>query len=215
MSRLRFADAVALGSLALAAAVSAVVHERLPERVATHFDLHGQPDGFMPRTAAAAFLPAFGLGLWALVRFAPRILPGAERRRLGDDVVPVVAALKAVFLSALQIAVLGVALVPGFTITRPLWLGVGVIYVGLGLVMPRVRRNGLVGIRTPWTLASDENWARTHRVAGYTMIASGLAAAILGSVGGAVGTVLAVASLLAGAVVPSVYSLLLARRSDA
>ena len=215
MSRIRFADAVALGSLAVASGLSLAVHHRLPERVATHFDLHGEPDGFMPRTVAATFLPAFGLGLWAFVRLAPRILPASERRRLGENVVPIVAALKAVFLSVLHVAVLGVALVPGFAITRPLWLGVGAVFVGLGLVMPRVRRNALVGIRTPWTLSSDENWARTHRVAGYAMIASGLAAAVVGCVGGAVATVLAVACLLAGAIVPSVYSLVLARRRDA
>ena len=41
----------------------------------------------------------------------------------------------------------------------------GALFVMLGLVMPRVRRNPWVGVRTPWTLASDENWARTHRFA--------------------------------------------------
>jgi uncharacterized membrane protein len=213
--RFSFADAVALGSLALAAGLSGVVFERLPSRVATHFDLHGNADGFMPREAAAFFLPAFAFVLWALLRLAPRILPASERRRLGERTMPFIAAVKAVFLSVLHLAVLAFALVPGFSLMTTIWLGVGAAYAALGLVLPRVRRNGLVGIRTPWTLASDENWARTHRVAGYAMIAAGLLAAIAGTLGGATGAALAIGALIAGAVVPSVYSLVLARRMDA
>ncbi len=209
----RMSDLIALGSLGVAAAVSGAVHARLPERVATHFDLHGNANGWMDRTPAAFLLPAIGVGVWALVRFAPRILPQSEQKRLGDRVVPVVAALTAVFVAVLHVAVLGVSLVPGFGLLAPLWLAAGALYVALGLVMPRVRRNGLVGIRTPWTLASDENWARTHRIAGYTMTAGGIVAALAGGLGGASGGALAITALLASAIVPSVYSLVLARRA--
>lgn len=213
--RFPFADAVALGSLALAGGLSCVVFDRLPPRVATHFDLQGVANGFMDRAPAAFLVPALGLGLWAFVRIAPAALPASERRRLGDRVVPVVAAVTATFLALVHIGILAVALVPGFGILRPMWLALGGMYLALGLVLPRVRRNGLVGVRTPWTLASDENWARTHRVAGWTMFASGLVAAFAGTLGGATGSALAISSLLAGAIVPAVYSLVLARRMDA
>lgn len=206
-------DYVALGSLSIAAGLSAVVHARLPERVATHFDLHGVPNGFMSRTSAAVLLPALGLGIWAFVRFAPAILPAAERQRLGDRVVPLVAALVAGFLAGVHVAILAVALVPGFAIQAPLWLALGALFVGLGLVMPRVRRNALVGIRTAWTLQSDETWARTHRVAGYTMVLSGLVAGVAGAFGGAPGAALAIAAITLGALVPAGYSLVLARRT--
>ncbi|HAF86254.1 MAG TPA: hypothetical protein DCG32_07825 [Sphaerochaeta sp.] len=32
--------------------------------------------------------------------------------------------------------------------------------------MPKCKHNYTVGIRIPWTLASEENWNRTHRFAG-------------------------------------------------
>ena len=41
--------------------------------------------------------------------------------------------------------------------------------------MPRLPRNGLVGIRTPWTMADPAVWERTHRVGGYLVAAAGLA----------------------------------------
>jgi uncharacterized membrane protein len=211
----RPSDTFALASLAGAAGLSIAVHGRLPERVATHFDLHGVPDGFMARTPAACVLPAMGLAIWALLRFSPRILPASERARLGARIMPVAAALMAAFVASVHVALLAVALVPGFTIVKPLWLGAGVLYAGLGILMPRVRRNGLLGIRTPWTLASDENWARTHRLAGYTMIGAGLLGALAGTFGGPRGAVLAVVLLVLGKLAPAAYSLLLARREDA
>jgi uncharacterized membrane protein len=76
-------------------------------------------------------------------------------------------------------------------------------WLALGLVLPRVRRNPFVGVRTPWSLASDENWAKTHWIAGHAFVLGAivaLAAVALGSP--AVGVV----CLVAPAVVPVIYS---------
>jgi uncharacterized membrane protein len=85
----------------------------------------------------------------------------------------------------------------------------GAFFVLLGLILPRVRKNPWIGIRTPWTLASDENWARTHRFAGYTMVLGG-GAAIVAAIAGA--PVLSLVFILAGAIVPVFYSWRLARQ---
>ena len=50
--------------------------------------------------------------------------------------------------------------------------------VVLGNVLPRVRPNYFVGIRTPWTLSSDEVWRTTHRMGGRWMVGSGLLGAL-------------------------------------
>ena len=210
----RTADIAALGSLAVVSAVTAAVYSRLPEQVATHFDIHGDADAYMPKAAASVLLPALGLGVWALVRFAPRVLPRTERERLGPTTIPLVGAMIAAFVAIIHVAVLAVALRPGVSIMKVVWLAMGALFVALGLIMPRLRRNPIVGVRTAWTLTSDETWARTHRVAGYTMVASGLVAALAGAFGGVAGTVVAIVSVLLGSLVPAVYSLVLARRGS-
>jgi uncharacterized membrane protein len=72
----------------------------------------------------------------------------------------------------------------------------------------------LVGIRTPWTLASEEVWIRTHRLGGKLMVAGGLmmvAAAMLPIPSEAMmGIMLAI--VLVAALVPILYSWLLWRR---
>lgn len=50
----------------------------------------------------------------------------------------------------------------------------GVLFIALGNYLPKAKRNYLVGIRVPWTLNSDENWNRTHRLGGIVYIIAGL-----------------------------------------
>lgn len=71
--------AAGLGLMLLLFAVSvAASYPWLPERLATHFAGDGRPDGWMPRSEHLAFLlflgggvPAFIVGLFYLLRFAP------------------------------------------------------------------------------------------------------------------------------------------------
>lgn len=207
-------DGVAVLSLVCSAMMTVAVYDRLPDPIATHFDLHGQPNGWMPRAMGAWFAPVFGLALWLFVRFVPKVLPASEKKRLPDGQLALVSSLTALFLVAVHALVLYVALVPGASLMRPVWLLLGAFFVALGLVLPRVKRNAFVGIRTAWTLTSDENWARSNRVGGYSMVVGGIGAALAGILGGATGGVVAIAFLLGSALVPAVYSLVLARRGD-
>jgi uncharacterized membrane protein len=207
-------DGVSLGVLGLTAVLTAAVYDRLPLRMATHFDLEGQPNGWMSRPFGAWFGPVFALGLWAVLRFVPRILPNAERKRLGESPAALVATLTTLFVVAAHVLILWRAIVPGASITRVVWLLLGAFYVALGLVLPRIKRNALMGIRTPWTLTSDENWARTQRVAGYSMVIGGVITALVGTLGGVSGGLMALGVLLVSALVPAAYSLILARRQD-
>jgi uncharacterized membrane protein len=208
-------DLVSLAALVLAVAVTLAVYDRLPDPMATHFDLHGTPNGWMPRPMGAWFMPVLGAGLWAFMRLAPRILPVAERKRVTDSSMALVAAITIAFLAAIHVLLLRVAIVPGASITEGVWLAMGALWIALGLVLPRLRRNAIVGVRTPWTLTSDENWARTQRVAGYAMVGGGIVALVAALVGGPAAGLFALFALLASGVAPAVYSLLLARRQDA
>ncbi len=207
-------DMVSMGVIGLTAALTLAVYDRLPLRMATHFDLSGQPNGWMPRAMGAWFCPVFAVGLWATLRFLPRVLPKKEAGRLGDGTPALMAALTVAFLAAVHVLILWVGIVPGASITNAVWLLLGAFYVAIGLVLPRIKRNALMGIRTPWTLTSDENWARTQRVGGYAMVVGGLVAGLAGTVGGSPGGIVAIAALILSALVPAGYSLVLARRQE-
>jgi uncharacterized membrane protein len=201
-------DLLALGLVAASAVATAAVYDRLPDPMPTHFDVHGVPNGWMPRADGAFLLPAAGLLVWGLVRFGGRLLPGDWRERFEASPISAAGLLVGALLTAMQGLLIHAALQPVPRLSANLWWALGAFFMLLGLLIPRMRRNPWIGVRTPWTLASDENWARTHRFAGYTMTFGG-AAAILAAMAGK--PVLGLASILAGALAPAVYSWRIAR----
>lgn len=195
--------------------MSAAVFRQLPDTMEVHWDIHGNPNGWMPRAVGAAFLPALILVLGLVLRFIPRIDPRAENyQRFGTAYEVIIAAVLVMLLAAHGI-MLAVALGHHVSVTRIIPALVGVLFVVIGNMMPLVRPNWWVGIRTPWTLSNDRVWARTHRLAGYCMTAGGLimilaALALPPSLGIAVLIAIAVASTVG----PAVYSYLTWKREE-
>ncbi len=168
---------VSLAATASAALASGLMYPFLPERVATRFDDDGKPDRSSSRASAALTLPAVMGGL-ALVNDRLGAWPGGRDRDDGDAGVQ--ARDQAIGLIELALLPTHVALLAtgaGVPVDmRRLNRAVfGTLMVALGNVMPKLPRNGLVGIRTPWTLADPTVWERTHRVGGYLVTAAGLA----------------------------------------
>src|SRR5262245_992258 len=76
---------------------------------------------------------------------------------------------------------------------------VGLLIAVLGNFLGKVTRNFFVGIRTPWTLASDEVWFKTHRLGGKLFVIAGLATFVLALAGAspiALGVVIGAAALI-------------------
>lgn len=117
--------------------------------------------------------------------------------------------LLAAFFLAMQSIILWAALNPAATVGAALALALGLFWVVLGLVLPRVRRNPFVGVRTAWTLASDENWARTHRFSSDAFCLGGLVA-IAAALAHA--PAVAITAVLVSAMAPLVYSFVVAHR---
>lgn len=198
----RLLDRLSLGVALGTTALTVVLYPRLPPRVPIHFDVHGVADGWAPRAIGAFLLPVVTLLTWALVRGGRHLVPRQDRERLDKSPTGAVGFVVVALLSALHLLALRAAMHPGGRLVGLVTL-LSFAWIALGLVMPRVRRNPFVGVRTPWTLGSDENWARTHRFAGVTFITS----AVLGlALEALVSTAPAVIVLVLGGLAPAIYS---------
>ena len=154
--------------------VSAVVYPRLPETIPTHWDFSGHPNGWSSRFWGAWLIPIFLLGMWALVRILPRIDPrGSNYAKFGGAFEAIIDTIM-LFMLALHIVALRAALGYRMQMQRILPIGVGVVLIVIGNLLPRARPNWFVGIRTPWTLSSDRVWEKTHRFGGRVFVAGGL-----------------------------------------
>jgi uncharacterized membrane protein len=182
-------------------ALTAAVYPRLPDPMPTHFDLHGHANGFISKPLGPFLLPLVALLTHAVIAFVPAVSSG----RLA--VIPIAIAASFVFVVAVALrAALG--LEP--ELFRTLFAGHSLLLVVLGNYLGKIRRNRWVGIRTPWTLADDEVWLRTHRVAGWLLVMGG-AASFVTAIGG-VALPIVVAPVAAALLVPVAYSFLVYRR---
>ena len=200
-------DRVSLGIFAGMVAISAALYARLPARVPIHFDIHGTPDGYAPRAIGVALLPLTVALTFPFVRFGDRLLPAAARERFKQSPTVTVGLFVVGLMAGLQMVILQAALHPERPVGGMIVAIIALAWLFLGLVMPRMRRNPFIGVRTPWTLGSDENWARTHRFAGLTFVVSALVGLFLAT---AFGTAPALTVLILGALAPVFYSFRLA-----
>jgi uncharacterized membrane protein len=153
---------------------SIAVYRQLPAVMATHWGANGQANGWTSRPVGAFIIPLIMLALWGIMRGVPTIDPRAANYAKFPETYDFVINGVINLMAVLHVAVLGVGL--GWTIPmRAVALTIlGLMFMGIGNVLPRARSNWFFGIRTPWTLSSDAVWGRTHRMAGYLMSAAGL-----------------------------------------
>jgi uncharacterized membrane protein len=154
-------------------------------QVPIHWNAAGEPNGFASKEFAFLLVPAIGLGVTALFW----AIPAMEPRRSHIERSGIAYAVAWVSVMLLLLGVQGVtvlaALGSTLNVAGLVLIGVGVLFVALGLVMPRVKSNFLFGIRTPWTLSSERSWERTHRAGAVVFVVLGLAFAVLGVTGAA------------------------------
>lgn len=168
--------------LIVAAAViaSAVVYPSLPDRMPTHWNLQGEVDGWSGRTWGAWMIPLMILFLWGLMRWLPSIDPrGSNYVKFGGAFEAIMLAVM-LFMLGVHAVILRDALGYPVAVERVIPVGIGILFVVIGNLLPRARPNWFVGIRTPWTLSSDRVWEKTHRMGGRLFVVGGILIAAAG-----------------------------------
>lgn len=192
-------------------AFTSALYSKLPATIPTHWNGAGQIDGYGPR--GLVFLHT---GVMLLAMLVWTVLPSLSPRRFTVDtfnatywhICLVIVAL----LGYIQCVVAWGAYSPSMPMNRAMFGGLAVFLGLLGNVMGKVRRNFWIGIRTPWTLASERVWYSTHRFAGKTMVLG--AALALAGVIASLPLALCLAVLMAGPIIPVFYSLLVYKRLE-
>lgn len=151
--------------------LSALLYTRLPDQIAIHFDLQGKADGFASKPFAAFGLPLILAGLNIIVQL---VLDSDPKKNNGQPLR---------FLSKWIVACLSICIIPmtlfislGYAIRIQTFapVFVSIVFIITGNYLPKCKHNFTVGIRLPWTLASEENWNKTHRVAGWVWTIGGM-----------------------------------------
>jgi uncharacterized membrane protein len=200
---------IALVLCAGAFAVSAVLYPGLPDKIPTHWNIHGQVDDYGSKTWAVFLMPGAMLAMLSLFALLPWLSPkNFEVDSFRSTYLFILVVVQALFGFihgvALYAAKAHEAGSDNVDVGRVLIGGMFLFFAALGNVMGKVRRNFYIGVRVPWTLASDRVWNDTHRVAAWSMVGGSLVGLVL--VASGLPLALAFGVLMVSILLPIVYS---------
>jgi len=167
-------EVIILGLVLLSFMVSLYFYPLMPEKMAIHWNIQGQVDGYASKFVGLFILPFLFTGIVLLFITIPKIDPLKENiekfRKYYDGFVILFSAFM-VFIHLYVISWnMGIRISPNMVLP----IGLGLLFFYCGILCENAKRNWFIGIRTPWTLSSEKVWERTHKVGGRLFKACGV-----------------------------------------
>jgi uncharacterized membrane protein len=191
--------------IAVAAAAGLILSSQLPDPMPSHWNAAGEVDGYMSKFWGVWLMPLMTLGITLLLAAVPAIDPlkaNIEKFRGLYNVFIIGFVAYMLYVYALTLAA---SLGYQFNMTYMLLPVVGLLFIGISFLIEKAKRNFFIGIRTPWTLSSDEVWEKTHKLGAQTFRIGGVFT-IVSAFLGENGFWLMMVGILFAALVPVVYS---------
>lgn len=167
-------EIISIALLAIAIAASFYFYNNFPEKVPIHWNIKGTPDNWASREAGAFLFPALITGMYFMFLFLPFLDPKKDRYAQFCKAYHI---FKTIIIFAMVLIYFVASFnALGYTVAVELWtpLIIGFLFIVLGNYFGKIKPNWFIGIRTPWTLSSEEVWNKTHRTGGKIFIFGGI-----------------------------------------
>lgn len=189
--------------------IGLLLWNRLPEQIPSHWNIHGEVDGWSSKAFAVFFFPGLLLAIHWVCVLACCADPKAKdyHPKMIGLVLWICPVLGLLMCSMVYAVALGYQL--NVEIIMPLL--VGVMFLIIGNLLPKCRQSYTLGIKLPWTLNNEENWNKTHRFGGKVWVAGGIvimSTAFVGSFWLLMGTMVVMVAA------PTIYSYSLYRKQQ-
>lgn len=189
--------------------ISLWVYPDAPDTIPIHWGINGEVDDTAPKLMLL-LLPALPVVIDMILLLIRRIDPKRKNYRKFTSSYDTLRLMVAMILFLCFYVTISEMKQPGLlNIGMIVTLGVGVMITVLGNIMPRFRPNYFAGIKTPWTLADDEIWVKTHRLSGRLWFLGGLMICASAFLEGYITMIFIIAITLVMVIIPMIYSYLL------
>ena len=186
---------------------------QFPEQMASHWNENDQVDGYMPRFWGVFMMPLVTLGMFALFLVIPNIDPLKANIAQFRETFNLFITFMVGFMVYVHALTLRWNL--GYTDTgigKAMLPAMGLLFIIIGSLLRKAKRNFFIGIRTPWTLSSDTVWDKTHQLGSILFMISGVLAVIGGFFGGMVAFWMLMVPLMGSTIFLLAYSYVLYRQ---
>lgn len=156
-----------------------LLYPELPGQVPSHWNINGEIDGYSSRLTSVFLFPAMNLVFFFLFLFLPKIDPSRKNYAKFSTSYAVMRWAVHLFFSLIYLFILFNALriakgQSSWDVSIIIPGGVSLLFIVIGNYLTGVRHNYFVGFRTPWTLANEQVWQKTHRLGGKLFVLSGV-----------------------------------------
>ncbi len=181
-------------------------------KIPTHWNAAGEIDGYSGKAFGALFVPILTIAMYLLMLFLPKADPLKENYQYFEKQYYVIRLMLVLFMAGVFFFTFLTVVGKKLNIMYFMVSFLSLLFIFMGAVMPKIKRNYFVGIKTPWTLQSDEVWIKTHKFAGKTMVAGGVLAFLTIFLPSATAFSFFILIVLLSALLPVLYSYLVFRK---
>ena len=193
--------------------VGIALWSQLPDPMASHWDVNDQVNGYMSKFWGVFLMPLMTTGLFLLFLAIPNIDPLKANIAQFRETFNLFIVLFVGFMIYIYFLTLLWNLgYTGFNMSNAMLPALGILYFFIGYMLPKAKRNFFIGIRTPWTLSSDQVWDETHRVGSVLFMIAGALAFLGAFVGGTAAIWFVMVPILVSVLVTLIYSYVLYQR---
>lgn len=191
---------ISISIILLPVLVGLILWPQLPDEMATHFDMNGIPNGWSSKHFAVWGLPIF---LVIVHLFCVAVTLHDPKQNLAGTKI-----FELIFWICPSVSLVGAYGIYGYVFhldvgVQNVSVILGILFIIMGNYLPKCRQNYTIGIKTPWTFADEDTWNKTHRMAGWLWIISGIGIILCGL---CKWNILMFVIILLAAMIPLIYS---------
>ncbi len=164
------------GIILLSFAVGIYFYPQMSDRVASHWNIRGEVDGYMSKFWGLFLMPIISIGMLIMFIFIPKIDPLKKNiekfRKYFDRFILLII----IFLFYIYLLTIFWNIGIRFNMGQLMVPAMGILFYYVGILTENAKRNWFVGIRTPWTLSSETVWNKTHKIGGKLFKIAGIIA---------------------------------------
>ncbi|MDP8202506.1 MAG: SdpI family protein [Candidatus Tenebribacter burtonii] len=201
--------------LALALYLSSLIAD--DARIPSHWNFRGEIDGYTGKWTGILLFPGINVLLFIFMLILPIIsVRYRETPERSSRMVSIITNIIIFFFATIHIytLLLGAELIS--STGSSIYYIIGLMFILLGNILPKMPSNFFIGIRTPWTLSSEYVWRKTHKVGGICFVLSGLLMIFIPAIWGDNTTVITIMFVLFMALIlySFLYSFILYKKEE-
>lgn len=162
------------GIFILALVIALVSLPFLPEQLPIHFDSQGQVDNYAGKWSIF-IAPAVILLLLFMAEILRKIDPKAKNYQQFESYYYDIHFAVSLLMLFIEVYILLFVSGLEWGINQLIYPAAALLFIFLGNILPKLKHNYFIGIRTSWTIASEKVWYLTHRFAGKVFVIGGIA----------------------------------------